>query len=334
LLSRVKTTPLDLPLALRAAEKILGNAKAFRSGEIPDVVNVDFWFNPSVKNALGRLRRGIIESEMSPELRRFLLVALALTAERCSLRDARIPVPVRRKDWRLVASNQRAADVWRSFTAIAGVMADRLATIPSSAGIESVFDGEDAAKAGEIYKKDLADRLQRPTLILTSPPYGAAQKYIRSSSLALGWAGLAKAADLAGLERILIGREHFRLNELTALDTPNRSIGREISLLAARDKVRAAIYAHYFRSMEVVVDNLVSLLAPGGALVLVAGSNMVAGCEMKTHRHLKGLAVAHGMRPILELRDAIRGRVLLTKRARPDIPLKSETVHILRKPRQ
>lgn len=52
---------------------------------------------------------------------------------------------------------------------------------------------------------------------------------------------------------------------------------------------------------------------------------------MQTHRHLKDLAVSHGMTPFLELRDAIRGRVLLTKRASADAPLKVENVHVLRK---
>ena len=139
------------------------------------------------------------------------------------------------------------------------------------------------------------------------------------------------SSDLAALERKLIGREHLRRSEFLSLDTPLPSIGNEIDHLARRDKVRAAIYAHYFRAMGGVIENLVSLLAPGGAFVMVAGSNSVAGEEIQTHRHLKDLAVAYGMAPVLELRDAIRGRVLLTKRASADAPLKAETVHVLRK---
>jgi hypothetical protein len=331
LLSEVKTTPLDHDKACRAAADVLARAKSLRAGIIPDVVNVDFWFTPSVKQALGRICRAIAEIELSAELRRFLLVALALAAERCSLRDLRIPVPVRRHDWQLVASNQKTAEVWRTFESVAGLVADRLATIPSPEDVASVLKGEDAAQAGEVYRTHLADRLPRPTLILTSPPYGAAQKYIRSCSLALGWTGLATATELATLERGLIGREHLRRDELAALDTPNRSIASEISMLASRDPVRAAIYAHYFRAMKAVIDNLASLLAPGGVLILVAGSNIVAGELIQTHQHLRGLAVARGMSPILELRDRIRGRVLLTKRATTNIPLYFETVHVLRK---
>jgi len=331
LLSEVKTTPLDHVRTWRAAADVLTRAKALRAGLIPDVVNVDLWFNQPVKRALGRLRRAIVEFDLSAEMRRFLLVSLAITAERCSLRDPRIPVPVRRQDWQLVASHQGAAEVWRTFEEVARFVAARLATIPSLEGVASVVEGEDAAQVDEVYKTRLANRLPRPTVILTSPPYGAAQKYIRSSSLALGWTGLATSAELAILERGLIGREHLRLNEVTVLDCPNDSIAREVSLLASRDPVRAAIYAHYFRAMDAVLDNLIALLAPGGVLVLVAGSNIVTGCFLQTHLHLRELAVAHGMSPILELRDTIRGRVLLTKRASTNAPLQDETVHVLRK---
>jgi len=331
LLSEVKTTPLNDRRARGAAASVLSRAKDFRSGLIPDVVNIDYWFNPPVKKALGRLRRAIMESGVCTDIRRFLLVALALTAERCSLRDARIPVPVRLRDWKTVAAAQGSANVWREFAAVTSFLAARLATVPTPAGVTSVLEGDDAAKSHEIYRSHLQGRIQRPAVILTSPPYGAAQKYIRSCSLALGWTDLAAPHELAALERKLIGREHLRQSELSSLDTPLRSIGSEITVLAARDRVRAAIYAHYFRAMGTVMENLVSLLAPGGVLILVAGSNTVAGEEMQTHRHLKDLAVGQGLIPVLELRDTIRGRVLLTKRASTDAPLKAETVHVLRK---
>lgn len=331
LLSRVKTTPLDHSRAWRATIDTLTRAKSLRSGAIPDVVNIDLWFSQAVKGVLGRIFRVVTESEVSAEVLGFLLVSLALTAERCSLRDPRIPVPVRRRDWKRIASKQESSEVWRTFEATARGIADRLAAIPRQAGVATLLEGDEAAEAAEVYRSRLADQLQPPTLILTSPPYGAAQKYIRSSSLALGWTGLATSDQLATLERGLIGREHLRREEVTSLDTPNRSIAREVAVLASRDPLRAAIYAHYFQSMEAVIANLVSLLAPGGVLVLVAGSNTVAGRLVQTHRHLRGLAVAHGLTPILELRDTIRGRVLLTKRATTNTPLNYETVHLLRK---
>lgn len=331
LLSVVKTTPLDCDQAHQAAADILVRAQRFRAGLVPDVVNVDFWYSPKVKKALGRISRAVIESALPAELQRYLLVALALTAERCSLRDPRIPVPVRRSDWCKVASSQGSSEVWRTFATVSEFMAKRLATLPAPEGIISVFEGEDARQAHAIYRQHLAARLPQPAMVLTSPPYGAAQKYVRSCGLALGWTRLAAATELAALERGLIGREHLRMHELSGVKPPNSGIASLIASLESRDLTRSAIYAHYFGEMNAAIGNLASVLSPNGVLVLVAGSNTVAGCMVQTHYYLRDLAVAHGLLPILELRDTIRGRVLLTKRATTHIPLHYETIHILRK---
>ena len=332
LLSEVKTTPLDRTVTARSLTETLSRAKASRAGITPDVVNIDFWFTGTVKRTLARLYRAISEADLPTDVHRYLLVTLALTADRCSLRDTRIPVPVRRKDWKHHGDGQTTTDVWLTFDALGRSIASRLAALPQTFMVSTVIAGDDASHAPETFASGLNNRLQKPRLILTSPPYGAAQKYIRSCSLALGWTGLAASHELAGLERRLIGREHLHKRECLDLSTPPGQIARDISRVASDDKVRAAVYAHYFRSMDVAFNNLISLLEPGGVLVFIAGSNVVAGELIETHAHLETLAVRHGMVPMLQLRDTIRGRVLLTKRALGGVPLHTETVHVLRKP--
>jgi hypothetical protein len=278
------------------------------------------------------LQRAIAEIVVADAVRRFLLVVLAVAAERLSLRDLRIPVPVRRKNWKAHFSSLTSADVWRVFQAAGCAIAARLATVPAATGLTTVIEGTDAAAAPTVFDARVASRLERPQLIITSPPYGAAQKYIRSCSLALGWTGLASASDLAALERGLTGREHLRRDELLDLDVPCQQIATEIRQIAERDQFRAAVYAHYFRGMGAALAELASLLPKDGLLVMIAGTNVVAGKNLDTHRHLQRLATQHGLTPILELRDAIRGRTLLTKRARRHEPLAAEAVHVFRKP--
>jgi hypothetical protein len=331
LLTRVKTRHLDVHTGRRAIAAVLHRAKLIRTGDIPDVVNIDLWFSQPVKHALARIRRALTELKLPTEVNEYLLVCLGVTADRCSLRDHRIPVPVRRRDWHVTSSRQQHSLVWHTFLSVGNALAERLSTVDANVSIRSVVEGEDARRAADIYSTRLADRLERPSLILTSPPYGAAQKYIRSSSLALGWTGLARATDLASLERELIGREHLQSRELSNFEVPDESIADEIAKIRSRDSVRAAIYAEYFRSMDEVLLTLSKLLAPGGTLVLVAGDNTAGNRCIQTHSHLRDLAVRHGLISSLELRDTIRGRVLLTKRASTSRPLVFETVHVLRK---
>ena len=330
LLSRVKTTALDHDATLAAATRILHRAKRIRSGDIPDVVNVDLWYAPPVKRALGRLRRAVLEAQLPTPLHRFMLVCLACVADQSSLRDPRIPVPVRHPAWKQIRSGQKPDVVWRCFQTVTRRAAKQVALLQGLDPTPALVAGTSACEATSAYRK-LPDRWKPPGLILTSPPYGAAQKYIRSTSLALGWTGLATTADLRRLDAVSIGREHLRKHELTDLDIDDCETREAIHSIAARDPLRASIYAHYFRAMDTALADISALLAPGGNLVLVAGSNIVAGKPLPTHRLLRSLGLRHGLQPTLALRDTIRGRFLLTKRASGAPPLRAETIYILSK---
>jgi hypothetical protein len=330
LLARVKTTPLDTETSAQALASVLRAAKSHRSAPLPEVINIDLWFTPAAQSVLARIRRAIDESEVAPVARDFLLLCLALTADRASLRDPRVPVPVRRRDWSDHRAGQTMSDVWRLFEVAGAAIGPKLAAIPKPPGITAVVEGTDARVAQSIYA-GMNGRIPRPGLILTSPPYGAAQKYVRSSSLAMCWTGLASSGDLAQLERISIGREHLRDSEATDLDVRLESIAAEVQRISSVNQRRAAVYADYFRSMDGALAGLVDLLEDGGHLVLIAGSNVVSDKVVDTHQHLRDLALTWGLSPILELRDAIRGRTLMTKRASKSVPLQFESVHVLQK---
>ena len=328
LLSRVKTTPLVADDALDAAMNIVQRGKAYRAGAIPDVVNIDLWYSPPIKRALGRLRRAILDAKHPQELHRFMLVCLAYVADRCSLRDPRIPVPVRHRAWKQLRSRQRPTGVWTSFEAIARRAATQTAALGSPGSATAVISGTNACSAAAIYRR-LKDSLPRPSLVLTSPPYGAAQKYIRSTSLALGWTGLATANDLRELEQASIGREHIRRKDRDDLESDDPTIRKTLHSIATRNPIRASIYAHYFREMDVALAEIASVLAPHGTVILIGGSNTVAGDVVPTHRLLRSLASQHGLQVTLTLQDKIKGRVLLTKRASTAKPLCAETVYLL-----
>jgi hypothetical protein len=331
LLTEVKTTPLGRPAMARGVEEVTRQAKASRAEMIPDVVNVDLWFSPIAKTTLGRLQRAISRADLPETVRSYLFVCLAVTAEKSSLRDQRIPVPVRRKDWQAISDAQSAPEIWSRFETASNHIGRCVASVPLNKAIRTIVRGDDASQAHAVFEKSLADKLSPPRLIVTSPPYGAAQKYIRSCSLSLGWTNLAKPGELAGLEQNMIGKEHVHQSARSDLTVPSTELEQVISRVSSSDALRAAIYAEYFRSMDQAIRELVSLLAPDGHLVLVAGTNTVSGQVLHTHRHLRDMVLSHGLSMVLEVRDAIRGRVLLTKRAMNGAPLQSEHIYVFRK---
>ena len=331
LLSRVKTSLIDREEMLAGIDETLSQAKRSRSQQLPDVVNVDLWFSRPVQSSLGRLLRAIRSLETGDDVREFLLLCLARTAESCSLRDSRIPVPVRRSDWEAIARQQTTDTVWSTFSALGRAVADRICRLHSREDeVTTVVTEGCASGVADRYEKGRPLALpSRPKVIITSPPYGAAQKYVRSTSLSLGWTGLAQVEQLAKLEEQSIGREHLLKDELGDLDVPMPQLRRAIRDIERYDPRRAAIYAHYFRAMDEAFESMTAVLGVGGLVVLVTGSNVVAGAEFPTNRYLRDLALTHGMTQRLELVDVIRGRTLLTKRANVGAPLRAETVHVL-----
>ena len=153
------------------------------------------------------------------------------------------------------------------------------------------------------------------SLIVTSPPYAGAQKYVRASSLSLGWLDLCGSQKLRPLEDNSIGREHYRKNEHQELvctripkaDQLLKRIYREYPL-------RAHIAGNYLLEMRAALESMVKSLNPGGYIVLVAGNNYVCRHPFKTGEYLKQILCELGLTPRLELIDTIKSRGLMTKR--------------------
>jgi hypothetical protein len=170
-------------------------------------------------------------------------------------------------------------------------------------------------------------------MILTSPPYVGAQKYIRASSLSLGWLGLLEGKSLRQLEDANIGREHFPMkgrcdHVQTGLPEADEQIGR----IARRNPLRARITATYLVEMQASLRESARVLKAGGHLVLVAGNNHVCGQEFHTQSHLSEIIENLGLRPRLKLVDAIRSRGLMTRRNATASVITREWVLLFQKP--
>ena len=104
-------------------------------------------------------------------------------------------------------------------------------------------------------------------LIITSPPYLGAQKYVRATSLALGWLSLAPSDGLRQLELRLIGREHF--HKLDYREFCPCGIPEVDNLLKVVFQVipRAHIAARYLLEMREALSTCHRILKPGDQMV-------------------------------------------------------------------
>ena len=193
--------------------------------------------------------------------------------------------------------------------------------------------GNDARRLCLESRKPRRLRKSSVGLILTSPPYAGAQKYIRASSLNLGWLGLAKTNGLKPLENASIGREHLRLAEYKQLNkTGLTSADKLIAAVFKTNPLRAGIISTYLVEMKAAIDEMCRVLKPGGWIVLVIGNNEVCSRPCRSSEYLRILFEEKSLKVRLKLIDAIKSRGLMTKRNKTASVITREWVLLLQKP--
>jgi hypothetical protein len=320
IISTAKTRRIDPTLLAAELERIVQMSRECRPHE-PEVVNIDYWFYPRVRHALGRLAAAI-HTCCSVEALPFFQTCFSACVRRVSLADPRLSVPVRLNADRADVYGAKGSEALRRLRLLKRVDVARLFWRLTSSNIrrmKTLWDVPSIASEPNLFTD--ARRLPRPDgsydLVLTSPPYAGAQKYIRASCLSLGWLGLTPGKALRPLEQLSIGREHLTLSERgRGLATGIPEADRLLASVEERNPLRAQIAATYLREMMCALREAARVTKVGGHLVLVAGENLVAEHRFDTPRYLQQLAEAHGCRTRAILIDEIRTRGLMVKRNR------------------
>jgi hypothetical protein len=328
LISLTKTRDIEDGVIECAAEHVRRKFLTSRARTAPDVVNLGKWFDSDVVCKLLRLRAAF-NSLDDPAVRDLMRVTFSAVIRKASKADPRFSVPVRRRN----TDPSVVQDVWRLFEVQLEANRGRLRALHACSDLgEASPAGRDARR---LRTADGSAPLPDSSvgMVLTSPPYAGAQKYVRATSLSLGWLGLASSNSLRHLEDLTIGREHY----------PKAAVGKWkesgvpeadelIELICRTNPTRATIAATYLSEMRSACVEAVRVLQPGGHFVLVIGDNTVCGHRFTSSEYLRQMLEQMGLVTILWLIDPIRARGLITRRAATAGVIVHESVIILRKP--
>ena len=217
-------------------------------------------------------------------------------------------------------------DVYDKFEVVCKSNIDRIDTLKGHIrnGLTARIISDDARKLG--LESNSVD------MILTSPPYAGAQKYIRASWLNLYWLNRVKIEDIRELKTHNIGREDYRKEEVYESYTGIEAADIVLKdLYKSGNTKRAFLAANYLNEMKVALDESCRVLRQGGYMVIVIGNNTVCKRQFDTQNYLTSYLVEKGMHLQYKLIDDIKSYGLMTKRNKTADKITREWILVFKK---
>ena len=344
LIAEVKVTSLNSSILKENLENIILKAKSQPDFIPPNVANCEFWFPKKTIESLSRILFAIKEIKDSA-IKNFMMVALSSCVKKVSYADQRISVPVKLNPQRYTEGgkeNHRISerlrlletlDIFDKFHSIVSenIKRNDLLHKDLSKNFIAKIISDDARKLTKFIgsKESFPDKSIQ--LIMTSPPYAGAQKYIRASRLNLAWTELAQSQEIMMLDKKNIGRENYRKSEMIISKTGIKEADDLIEEIHLLKPERAIIVCTYLNEMKDALDEMCRVLKNRGFLVLIVGNNKVCNKEFNTQQYLTEYLLSKGLALQFKLIDDIKSYGLMTKRNKTADIISREWVLVFKK---
>jgi len=357
LITKVKVTPLEKDILRENINYLFKKIDSFSNEPIiPSFKNIDMWFSPKVQTDLAKIKT-CIETTKDDIYKDFFLICFSSIIRNVSLADRSIPPPVLIKPDKFRANPDMYARIKSIFDKkynskpifeFKKVVEKNVIRFESLSKIEEVYSNKISSKIiwddsldlkygaikskGAIDKKNaVAMKKSSIGMVITSPPYISAQKYMRSTRLESLWLGLLNEQEIGLIDKKTIGSERIS----TSFESVSPIGIHDIDLLARKfykkNPERGKIFAKYFNDMQSIFKNLNFILKPEGKIILVIGNNEVLGQKIDNPKLLSQIAEEEGFKTICCLADEIRSRGIITKRHETGGLIKEEYILILTK---
>ena len=346
LISNVKTTYISTEKLKKTLVSVLVRARRSKAVSKENLESIQRWFSPSTILQLTRLAESIDKIHQR-ELRRFFLLCFSNLIKKVSFADPSISVPVKLNPARFAKNPERkkaaefklqtlqCIDVYDKFEDICELNIRRIDSLRplKEMGVRTEVVSNDARRITKTYGggKLMAD--ESVNLILTSPPYAGAQKYIRSSWLNLYWLGKKIPEEIRELNGKNIGREIYHKSEISQQIKTGIAAADKVldSLYADGKRERAYIVGNYLNEMKLALDESYRVLKKDGYMIIIIGNNTVCNRPFDTQDYLTTYLQSKGMQIQFKLIDDIKSYGLMTKRNKTASTISCEWVLVFKK---
>jgi len=324
LTAKVKTTAIRKEVLEEELESItdLFNELKGDEVELPEFQNRDYWFNKRNAQILAKIK-DCISAISDRDIADFYKVVFSSIIKDSSNADPRIYVPVLpRAEYRV-----DVPDPWHLFIAKARKNIKSLGEFSKTIS--------NPKTSCDVYCEDIMDfevDLPNVDLVISSPPYISAQKYVRSTRLEAYWLGYDKNKQLETNKKS-IGTEMVSKRYIAEMHcTGLRDLDCILRKIYEKNRERAGVTSKYFIEMKTVLKKIFSMLGPKGIFVLVVGSNTVVNYKLKTFKFLMDMCEVVGFSVERIMIDRIISRGLMTRRNKTAGMIDHEYVIQMRKP--
>ena len=242
--------------------------------EIPEIKNMDFWFNKGIAIKLGKIR-AFINSIDDKDITLFFKIAFSETVRESS--------NTRKNEFKLFRYNQEKLMKWNPDPY--SIMNEKLHRNLKGLGeftkkIEKLSRKPEIKVYGynsvdEIPNNDIKEN--SADIVLTSPPYGDSHTtvaYGQYSRLSSEWLSLSDG----NVDKKLMGGIKLK----SVPDFPSKSLNDAISIIASRNDKRALEVASFYNDLQMSIKNVSKIIKPYGYSCYVVANRTVNSVILPT----------------------------------------------------
>lgn len=286
LISRVKTEKYnkkEVKSIQDEFEKIISEYDNIKEYRVPEIDNLEHWFQKENIQELGKILQQINEID-NVKIKNFFKVCFVSIIKKCSYTDDSSPKPYVSSKIKKIPANPKDEFIKIYNKYYKGI--EDLAKIKNFGEVEIL--------KGDALNFELETKVN---LVITSPPYINAFDYGRTMRLENLWLGLLTENELRDKKKDYVGTEKIK----TYKEKEDLSILKESEILekvykkiVQSDEKRALIVKKFFDDMKTNYNQVKKCLNKDGHYVIVIGDSNIRQVKVKSSEILTEIAINNG----------------------------------------
>ncbi len=292
-LTKVKTTKLDVEELEDSTDFILNSLvkydpKKIKGTDLPTFPYRDNWFDKEILFELAYIKKSIMNSKYSDNIKNFQLISLSSIIRSVSNADNNCTrTVVRKKLNKNIYPSMALTKFAETLLLNSYRMTEFSSVVDTNISIEIPSDND-------------ARRIKYPAnyfdFALTSPPYANAVDYPRTHQLEMYWLGLANGS-LTPMKKDHVGTESVSVDDYKTLHKINiEEADLVIENIFEKDPRRSFIAYKYLVDMEENLREVHRVLKKKGKYAIVVGNNKIRGYNFESWKYLMKLSERIGFK--------------------------------------